>query len=311
MRCALNFASQKGFSVKQRQLRTDDDVRSLIKELSDKSGMDVKLVRDEQTGELHMECHRQVNRDFILYYIPIAPTWEMRKETGELARRFLKAFADRFRIGTMLDSPQYDYENSTFEDQMTEQEELSKKSKKEEDKPENWFGPGWIELHREYQEGGTPYDRLMEFQGTKPLKRAELERFKPRTEAERKLKEMFAKGFDLMDTDVDIWNQRDTMFMSDSELQDLQSSGWLDWEDQCFIHYESDAYMDIIIDNINGLMQSGCETENIVIGGTLKEEGPLEFAEETADILNLIDDLSGFIADESLKKKTKTARKAA
>ena len=309
MACALNYARENGFKIKKRQLRSDPDVVLLMKELSEKSKADIRLIRDDE-GAFHLETYNQANKDFTLYYIPIGTSYNLRSEAGELTRRFLRTLADRFSIDVLMDTPLFDYEMSTYDDQIWEQEQTYKRTKDEDDKPENYFGPGWMEFHQMYKEGGLPYRRLTEFRSIAPLTEAELNSFKPADETEENLVRSFKRGFELMRTDVDIWNQRDTLHFSESEMEDLNNNGIVNWEDQFLISYDQDEFLDCFIENLNGQIQSGAIPENIVWGGRLPENGPLDFKEETSDILSYIDNLTGLLADLKETKKNNTTTEA-
>lgn len=304
MECALNYARQNGFEMKRRRLRSDPDVASLMKELSEKGKIDVRLIRDDE-GAFHIETYNQANRDYTLYYIPIGPSYHLRDEAGELTRRFLKALADRFNIDVIMDVPLFDYEMSAFDDQIETQEQTYKRTKDEDDKPENFFGPGWMEFHQMYKEGGLPYQRLTEFRDIMPLTEEELDRFKPADETEENLVRSFHKGFELMRTDVNIWDQRDSLHFSESEMDEMMNNGVVNWEDQFLISYDQDDFLDCFIDNLNSQIQSGAVAETIVWGGRLPESGTPDLKQETADILEYIDDLTGLLSDlKDTKKKT-------
>ena len=311
LRSALNYAREKGFKLEHARLRNDEDMSAILKEISGKGGQDIKLIQDDDTGEMYMETYTQANDDYTVYTIPIGPSYRMRKETGELVRRFVRAFAGALHIEDIMNTPRFDYETEVFDDQMNEQEMEYNRTKDENDKPENFFDNDWIAFHRDYKEDGEPYGRLMEYRHVKPLTEDELAAYKPETEAERRLVEYFELGFEYMNTGIVLDEHRDTLYMSASEIEEFQSNGFIDWDDLMFVCYESDDMVDQILDNLNADLQSGAATENIVYGGRLPEEGPLVFNEVIVDIIKYIDGLSAILEDKDLaEKKEKTTQAA-
>lgn len=311
LKCARNYAREKGFKLEQNRLRNDEDMLALLKELSKKGNNHIKLLRDDDDGHLYMETHMQANEDYTVYHIPIGPTYRMRKATGNLVRRFVRAFADQLHIPDMLNIPRFDYENEIFEEQVREQELTYHRTKDDQDKPENFCTKEWIDFHREYQEGGEPYERLMEFRHIKPLTEDELRRFKPANEAERRLAEYLERGFEIIRTGINLDNQRETLFMTETEMIQFQDSGIIDWEDLMFVCYERDDMTDTLLENLNCDIQSGAVTENIVYGGRLPESGPLNFNEEVEDAIKYIDKLVDVLEDGELSEKKKKTTKAA
>lgn len=309
MRCALNYARYRGFNLEERPLRSDADVLALMGELRKKGGDSVRLVRDDE-GAFHLEAYRQASEELHLYYIPVGPTWLMRPETGELLRRYIKALSVHFLISDILDVPAFDYEMSSYEDSYTEQMMTYKQTGDEADRPEAFFMEDWLRAHEDYLEGGEAYGRIMEFRAAAPLTEGELDRFEPVTEAEESLVRLLRDGFALMRSDTSIWGQRDTMYKTEAETEQMMNEGFVGWEDQCFISYEDDHLLECIVDSLNNLVNSGAVPEGITAGGHLPETGDPDFHEDVADILRHIDRLCDLLTDSTLIQSKNTTKAA-
>lgn len=300
IRCIENFCRNKGIEISTKSIRKTKDIQKIIKEIREKHGLPMSLYTDED-GTINFGNFHSAMDEYTLYHIPFGTTYSMREETGLLARRFVKAFAEKFKIGTITATGEYDYQLCIYDEYLTELKEGKETYEEFDDQAKQTF--------QEYIDGEIK-DCFDEYATLTPLTPEELDDFVPETDAEKHLKEVFLDGFAVMRTDTDLWTLRNTDMMNEKELQEFTNDGYIDLDTiLCVVYDRDDAMMAAIQDSLNGQIQAGYGDEYIINGGILPETGTGNYHDDVNRIFNYIDKLNGEL--ENTKLLTSTFKKPA
>lgn len=291
LREARNMARCYGFKLKTKKVDNSAELRELLRELQKKSNEDIQLVQDDK-GNLQIYHGVQLSEEYNLYWIPFGTTFKMRPETGELVRRFLNALRTRFRIDTIDELANFEYEIECYEcyqdgikQDGIEEDECCRESHA---------------LLLDYR-GGKMSAILSQFKKLSTVSRLDILDFKPQDEAEMRLQEIMLRGFDYMDEDFNIWVYRDYDSPVLGQKMRDNCDGMIGVDEIfCFI-YDYDEVTGLIEESINNELQCGAWPEQFSCYEPLTEKGNVKLNTEMKTFFTYVNELTTMLNDPALQ----------
>lgn len=237
-RAAAHLAADYGFKLTLKKITDTRDVNDLVNELAGKTGERIHVAWDGERVKLYHS--KNLADNFTVYFLPIGPTYEMRPETGALARRLISNIVNVFDIGNIT-------ETGLFE-QTEGMEEEAEEENDGEDQEESFL----MSMIRDYKEG-TISKRFSEvITEKKPLTLEELDTFIPKTTAEERLVEAMRTVLETLKFNKPFKDYCPLLY--DHEYRTLFPEcdmGFISIYDTFCIIWEQDELFDCIMENLN------------------------------------------------------------
>lgn len=226
---------------------TLDSLGDLICEIERKSDGLFNVTLDPKTGEIAV-THRITGPNCIYIFLRGTSTW--RDETALLIKRVIRAFDERYKIGTILDTWEYEV--------MLDEEECYRTDAT--DETEEQIKERFAYLAT-YKEGGTDFVLLNEYDNLPPATPADVAAFVPANQDEERLKELLEEGIALAEDtnpEHEIWKHREFL-----EEDQQPGDGFVGAYDTIFITTERDEMHEQYCNGLDNRFNSGEEMESI------------------------------------------------
>ena len=283
-RAATHLAADYGFELTQRQIKDTRDVNTLVSELAKKTGERIHVAWNGERVRLYHS--KNLADNYTAYFLPIGPTYEMRPETGALARRLISNIVNVFNIGDIT-------ETSLFEE-IERMEEEAEEENDGEDQEESLL----MSMIRDYKEG-TISKRFSEvITEKKPLTLEELDTFVPKTTAEKRLVEAMRTILETLNFNKPFKDYCPLLY--DHEYRALfpeYDMGFISIYDTFCITWEDDELFDCIMESLNNYgdcqgVEPICDIREITEDGDQHlDPGPGPFFNCIGGFINALTDI--------------------
>lgn len=301
-KCALNLATQRGFSLESKIPRNTKEVNDLIGELNKKCRESVFLYKDED-GHLRLTIETYAYNDFTTYFIPIRPAYDLRPALNRLLLRFIKTLKDSFKIGDITDQNEFDASCETMKENIETYKNNPEYSCNEEEaeKLNDVF---------KYEKGGAAYGALLRLNKKKAVTREEIEEFRTRTTWEELLKKRMLKLMQYVESGFNI-EEYSSFNDPFSENYDYDTDyGVLLLNSIFTVIYEFDGLLEEYMSWINTSVQGGAEEEYLRATWEILPEGEIPLLPNLKTVFNAVSDfLEVYLDDDNIPKKSKKKSK--
>lgn len=301
-KCALNLATQRGFSLESKIPRNTKEVNDLIGELKKKCREGVFLYKDED-GHLRLTIETHAYNNFTTYFIPIRPAYDLRPALNKLLLRFIKTLKDSFKIGDITDQNEFDASRETMKENIEEYKNNPEYSCDEEEaeKLNDVF---------KYEKGGAAYSALLRLNKKKAVTREEIEEFRTRTTWEELLKKRMLKLMQYVESGFNI-EEYSSFNDPFSENYDYDTDyGVLLLNSIFTVIYEFDGLLEEYMSWINTAVQGGAEEEYLRATWEILPEGEIPLLPNLKTVFNAVSDfLEVYLDDDNIPKKSKKKSK--
>lgn len=301
-KCALNLATQRGFSLESKIPKNTKGINDLIGELKKKCREGIFLYKDED-GHLRLTIETYTYNNYTTYFIPIRPAYDLRPALNKLLLRFIKTLKDSFKIGDITDQNEFDASCETMKENIETYKNNPEYSCDEEEaeKLNDVF---------KYEEGGTAYSALLRLNKMKTVTREEIEEFRTRTIWEEQLKKRMLKLIQYVESgfNIDDYSSFKDPF---SENYDYDINyGVLLLSSIFTVIYEFDGLLEEYMSWINTSVQGGAEEEYLRATWEILPEGEIPLLPNLKMVFNAMSDfLEVYLDDDNIPKKSKKKSK--
>lgn len=301
-KCALNLATQRGFSLESKIPRNTKEVNDLIGELNKKCREGVFLYKDED-GHLRLTIETYAYNDFTTYFIPIRPAYDLRPALNKLLLRFIKTLKDSFKIGDITDQNEFDASCETMKENIETYKNNPEYSCDEEEAEK------LNDVFR-YEKGGAAYSTLLRLNKMKAVTREEIEEFRTRTTWEELLKKKMLKLMQYVESGFNI-EEYSSFKDPFSENYDYDTDyGVLLLNSIFTVIYEFDGLLEEYMSWINTSVQGGAEEEYLRATWEILPEGEIPLLPNLKMVFNAVSDfLEVYLDDDNIPKKSKKKSK--
>ena len=282
---AVNFAECRGGSIDVPESKDKAAIlASLYKQMERLLEKDetLGLFHDEEMGETEFVLKRWPMAEQMVYFIPIAFTYQLEdKALGLLLRRFLHTFEKKQHWESIFDTFYFEgyMENTQYE---------------LESNPDD-FDDDEKAMFMSYLKGGEAFNRLEEFDTLELLSVDEFKAFVPR-EQDKDLYDAFASGLDFLENDYGVFNRCWSMsrYVSfDEGIYGDERPIVNPIEELFSIVWEEDAMVDRMIDDISNYYQCGDTEQDLLVEEyVLKPKGELVFDDTLRSFMEFVDKIA-------------------
>jgi len=274
------FAKENDIKVHKGAVRTLDDLGDLVASVENDKSSHLTVLLSPATGDINVTCINTFAEEIFCICLDGTRAW--RDEASLLIRRVLRAFDERYKIGTILDT--YEYAMMVDEKEMYA-EDNNELSEEEVDFDFSYLLP--------YLEGGEKNAVLSEYNSLAPATAEDVAAFVPKDPKEKDLKALLAEGIRLAeDTNPEhyIW--------SHGEYQDCDqdlTDGYVAVCELFFITTRLDDLYDYYCDDLDRRFNSGAMLERLAIKNDISHPENNEQNGWLIDVINWIREITSLL----------------